>query len=53
MPAETGLGPVDGRAEVISLSTRRADTLLPADTRPVPSFAIYDQLLSRRSKDTA
>lgn len=44
---------VDGRAQVISLNTRRADTVLPADTRPVPSVAIYDQLLSRRSKDTA
>jgi transposase len=46
-------GQVDGHAQVISLNTRRLDTILPADTRPVPSVAIYDQLLSRRSKDTA
>jgi hypothetical protein len=48
-----GAGHVDGRAQVISLNTRRLDPVLPADTRPVPSVAIYDQLLSRRSKDTA
>jgi transposase len=51
--AAAGSGSADGRAQVISLNTRRLDTALPADTRPVPSVAIYDQLLSRRSKDTA
>lgn len=37
-------------APVISLHTRRE---LPASTSPLPSVAIYDQLLSRRSKGTS
>jgi transposase len=39
------------RADVISLPTRRA--ALPEDTRPIPSVAVYDQLLSRTPKGTA
>jgi transposase len=39
------------RATVISLPTRR--TALPEDTRPIPSVAVYDQLLSRTPKGTA
>jgi hypothetical protein len=41
----------DHRAEVISLPARRA--ALPEDTRPIPSVAVYDQLLSRTPKGTA
>jgi hypothetical protein len=52
-PAASVVRPDDGRAQVISLTTRRLDPVLPQDTRPVPSVAIYDQLLSRRSKGTA
>lgn len=37
-------------AAVISLRSRRE---LPADGRPPPSLAIYDQLLSRRQKGTS
>jgi transposase len=39
------------RATVISLPTRA--TALPEDTRPIPSVAVYDQLLSRTPKGTA
>jgi hypothetical protein len=39
------------RATVISLPTRR--TAIPEDTRPIPSVAVYDQLLSRTPKGTA
>jgi transposase len=39
----------DGRATIISLPSRA----LPEDTRPVPSVAAYDQLLSRSTKGTA
>lgn len=41
----------DHSADVISLPTRR--TALPQDTRPIPSVAVYDQLLSRTPKGTA
>ena len=46
VPADDGVG------NVITLPTRRP--AIPEDTRPVPSVAAYDQLLSRRySKGTA
>jgi transposase len=38
-------------ATVISLHSRRP--ALPEDTRPLPSVAVYDQLLTRRPKGTA
>lgn len=41
----------DPGAKVITLHPRRTD--LPADTRPLPSVAVYDQLLTRRSKGSA
>lgn len=45
------LGEQTGRAAVISL--HRAPTAPPEDPRPLPSVAVYDQLLSRPSKGTA
>lgn len=36
---------------VVSLTARR--TQLPEDTRPLPTVAHYDQLLTRRLKGTA
>lgn len=61
-PTDTAVGPVNTddtpdphrapgtRAAVISLHSRRD---LPADQRPLPSVAIYDQLLSHRQKGTS
>lgn len=46
---QTGAAP-GGGAAVISLHTRREP---PANERPLPSVAIYDQLLTRRSKGTS
>ncbi|MGI5151427.1 IS21 family transposase [Plantactinospora sp. CA-294935] len=42
----------DEYATVISLPTRRP-VALPEDTRPIPSVAVYDQLLSRTPKGNA
>lgn len=50
-PPGDDVGAADDRATIISLPTRR--TVLPADTRPLPSVAAYDQLLSRTTKGTA
>lgn len=43
------LGPTTDRAQVISLPARA----LPVDCRPLPSVAVYDQLLTRHTKGTA
>ena len=40
----------EGGATVLTLPVRRS---LPADTRPMPSVAVYDRLLSRTPKGTA
>jgi transposase len=51
-PPHAGSDPTaaeDG-ATVLTLPVRRS---LPADTRPMPSVAVYDRLLSRTSKGTA
>lgn len=42
-----GIDPDPEHAAVITLRPRRA---LPEDTRPLPSVAVYDQLLSRSSR---
>ncbi len=40
--------PRRSRAAVVTLQARQAAAALPADTRPAPSVAGYDQLLTRR-----
>lgn len=47
VPVEPG-----GQPSVASLTRRRLATPLPADTRPLPSVAIYDQLLRRNRSST-
>lgn len=48
--ASTPTPPATQHAAVISLQSRRE---LPADQRPLPSVAIYDQLLSHRRKGSS
>jgi hypothetical protein len=51
-PPHAGSDPTaaEGGATVLTLPVRRS---LPADTRPMPSVAVYDRLLSRTPKGTA
>jgi transposase len=51
-PPDAASGPsaAEGGAAVLTLPVRRS---LPADTRPMPSVAVYDRLLSRTPKGTA
>lgn len=43
-------GPQRSRSKVVSLPERRRDSDLPPDSRPAPSVAAYDQLLSNTPK---
>lgn len=50
LPTSPGVDADPEHAALIALRPRRA---LPEDTRPLPSVAVYDQLLSRSSKGPA
>jgi transposase len=47
-----GVGPRRSAARVVTLDARRAARALPADTRPLPSIAAYDQLLTQTTTST-